>query len=638
MRAKIAITSLLLCLLVASRPLLADVQQSLFKIRASACLDGVDNKRLTGFAMQGTNGIVTALHGVVGCRIVSAQQSGSHGIVIQNLRIADVDIDRDIAVLNADQAQLADVPTLAKAEETDPREGLKAWGFPMDVREPFDTDVAMRSVQFTSWNDMTPEVRAALRERGSPRANVRMLSIQGPLTTGHSGSPIVNGDGAVIGITNGGLAGGTVDISLAAPVWDLSLRPAATFRDELQRLGKLESSKLFAEPAPVAIGKEALRDEVVMSLQAQADGVADRARSYVSEALKPLAAGDGTAWWPVNVGMTDTFKKVQFKDPRTGWVLGRQSLLSTLDGGNTWAKQRSDSMHFNDFDAVRDQAVWLVGDEGLVLRMRGDTWSRQTTGTTSHIYGVDFLEDGVTGWVVGDGGLVLFTADGGTTWKVQASGTDRNLIKVHAFDSRTVWVGGSSITLLTTDGGSTWKTVGTDKTFTDVLFFDRTTGLTLENSLVYRTSDGGRSWQHRELRGRRIAVRGFSFLDSQNGWVGNLYGEVFRTRDGGATWSILRTGANRLNDVCFVDESIGWAVGEDGTIVHTAALSLSVDGKTPSEVLSMLQASVARPYFEREGILKRLDAFVDQHEALVAAFRRAASGETSLPVTAPPQP
>jgi len=634
---KVTATLFVLCLVAASPASFADVRESLFKIRASACADGVDNKRLTGFAMDGTDGILTSLHGVVGCRIVTAQQSGSNGIVIQDLRITEVDIDRDVAVLNADETPPPNVLGLVRAKESDRPIGLKVWGFPMGVREPFDTNVALRSVQFTSWNEMTPEARLAMRERGSPGAGIRMLSIQGPVTTGHSGSPILNADGAVMGITNGGLAGGTIDVALAAPIWDLSFRPATALRNELQRLGALGSAKLFMESDAVRRGKDALKEEVAMSLQAQADGVAERARSYVSQALKPLIAGDGTAWWSVNVGVVDTFKKVEFKDHKTGWVLGKQSLLSTSDGGNTWTKKRSDKMHFNDFDFVGDKAVWLVGNDGLVFHMRGDTGSRQKTDTTSHIHGVDFLEDGVTGWVVGDSGLLLFTADGGTTWKVQTSGTDRNLIKIHAFDSRTAWVGGASITLLTTDGGLTWKTMGTDKTFTDVQFFDQTTGLTVENSLFYRTSDGGRNWQQNELRGRRIAVRGFSFLDPHHGWLGNLYGEVIRTRDAGATWSIHKTGANRLNDVCFVDESNGWAVGDDGAVVHTAALSLSVDGKTPSEVLSMLQASVAHSYFEREGILKRLEGFVDQHEALVAAFRRATGGETPFPIAEPPE-
>lgn len=385
-------------------------------------------------------------------------------------------------------------------------------------------------------------------------------------------------------------------------------------------------------------GQDAVKEEVAMSLQAQAGGVADRARSYVTQVLEPVAAGGGAAWWPVKAGLFDTFKKVQFRDRQTGWVLGTRSLISTSDGGKSWTRERFDETHLNDFEIVGSQAIWVVGNMGVILHTPGAaTWIRQNVDTTDHLYGMDFLDDGVTGWAVGEHGLLLATTNGGNTWKLQNSGTDRNLIEVHAFDADTVWTGGASISLFTADGGTTWKTIGTDKTFTDVLFLDKAVGFAAENSTFYRTTDRGLTWRQHQLSGQNIAVRGFSFIDAQNGWLGNLYGQVFQTQDGGSTWSTQQTAVRRLNDVYFVDKSTGWAVGDDGVLLNTAPLSLPVDGKTPSEILSMLQASIARPYFEREGVLKRLEVFVDDHEALVLALRRLRDAEALPPVTVPAQ-
>ena len=44
---------------------------------------------------------------------------------------------------------------------------------------------------------------------------------------------------------------------------------------------------------------------------------------------------------------------------------------------------------------------------------------------------------------------------------------------------------------------------------------------------------------------------------------------ILQTRDGGLTWHPQYRGAHRLNDVCFIDAKVGWAVGDYGTILKT---------------------------------------------------------------------
>ncbi|HUU85824.1 MAG TPA: YCF48-related protein, partial [Phycisphaerae bacterium] len=86
--------------------------------------------------------------------------------------------------------------------------------------------------------------------------------------------------------------------------------------------------------------------------------------------------------------------------------------------------------------------------------------------------GVWFV-DSTTGWVVGDGGTILHTPDGGRTWDRQAGGTEANLQAVRFVDSSTGWVAGGEpgslgggtgrgVLLGTTDGGQSWRTVPLD--------------------------------------------------------------------------------------------------------------------------------------------------------------------------------
>ena len=92
---------------------------------------------------------------------------------------------------------------------------------------------------------------------------------------------------------------------------------------------------------------------------------------------------------------------------------------------------------------------------------------RDPSGTDAALYGVRFVDED-HGWVVGQDGLILHTADGGKTWKKQESnatfeesdGTTKRayLFTIDALDAEHAWaVGDRSILISTTDGGQTWR-------------------------------------------------------------------------------------------------------------------------------------------------------------------------------------
>src|SRR5437660_8132005 len=74
--------------------------------------------------------------------------------------------------------------------------------------------------------------------------------------------------------------------------------------------------------------------------------------------------------------------------------------------------------------ASADFIGWAVGDGGTILHTSngGSTWSPQTSGSNSSLLGVAF-PDATNGWAVGSPGTILHTSDGGSTWSPQTSGT-----------------------------------------------------------------------------------------------------------------------------------------------------------------------------------------------------------------------
>jgi photosystem II stability/assembly factor-like uncharacterized protein len=64
----------------------------------------------------------------------------------------------------------------------------------------------------------------------------------------------------------------------------------------------------------------------------------------------------------------------------------------------------------------------------------------------STLLSVKFVND-EEGWIVGRGGVILRSDDGGQTWKQQDGGTRQNLYALH-FDKKTGWaVGGDGLVL-----------------------------------------------------------------------------------------------------------------------------------------------------------------------------------------------
>ncbi len=118
------------------------------------------------------------------------------------------------------------------------------------------------------------------------------------------------------------------------------------------------------------------------------------------------------------------------------------------------------------------------------------------------------LPDGQHGWVVGYGGVIYATTDGGQSWQQQSSGTNRKLYRVHFVNSLTGWITGGW-----QDGSS---------------------------FLVLKTTDGGNSWQDLSFGSTCYSCLDIYFSDEQNGWICGhdiqLDPHIHHTTDGGLTW------------------------------------------------------------------------------------------------------
>lgn len=149
---------------------------------------------------------------------------------------------------------------------------------------------------------------------------------------------------------------------------------------------------------------------------------------------------------------------VQFVDRQRAVKLGASADMAfSADGGRTWAAapvtdaagepvvvSQSNRVLFD--STGTGWALATIAGQAGVLRSTdaGRSWVRLSlpAGLPADLSLTDvFSPDGRKVWVVGTGGLILASNDGGSGWRVQPSGTQSPIVSISALDAQTVWLG-----------------------------------------------------------------------------------------------------------------------------------------------------------------------------------------------------
>ena len=352
----------------------------------------------------------------------------------------------------------------------------------------------------------------------------------------------------------------------------------ATARDTL---GALVGNATFAwtssNPAVASVtGAGAVRAnaEGIASIIASAGGKSDTATIVVI-----VRRG----WYLQTSNTSNDLNAVFFQgDHRSGWAVGAGGrIVSTIDAGNTWSLQVSNTLfNLNGVWFTSASEGWAVGAGGAVLHTlnAGSTWSAITSNASENLLDVWFASRD-TGWVVGAQGLILRTFDRGQSWQ-RAQPTAFDLLSVSFSGSRDGWaVGNGGVIVGTHDRGLTWFVVQPSVTSQALRAVWRRSvsdawaaGQTGATPRTAVTPDSV-AWELRNA-GALNDFDGLCYPTSVIGYAVGFNGSVgiaLRTDDGGLTWQSQATNTQfRLKDVFFVDDRAGWAVGRNGTILHTS--------------------------------------------------------------------
>lgn len=233
--------------------------------------------------------------------------------------------------------------------------------------------------------------------------------------------------------------------------------------------------------------------------------------------------------------------------------------------------------------ALLDQKIIAVGERGHVLVSEdgGGNWTQVRTPTRSLLTATAVV-DGRYAWAVGHDAVILYTADGGSTWSRQHDAPEEGtpLLDVW-FENKNhgIAVGAYGLFLETRDGGTTWESrpVDEEERHWNAIAGsqDGTLYVAAESGVVFRSSDKGKSWDPLETP-YKGSFLGVICLSDGPVLVFGLRGNVFRSADRGDTWQEIATdttvsllGATQCSDGKVV------IVGLSGTLLISQDKGLS---------------------------------------------------------------
>ncbi len=191
-------------------------------------------------------------------------------------------------------------------------------------------------------------------------------------------------------------------------------------------------------------------------------------------------------------------------------------IVTTQDGGKTWQPLEGDRLPgWRTAQFLSPEVGVVAGNLGRVKLVGNGQLLPSQAGTPGmqNLRAVH-INQKYNGWVVGDGGLILQTDNGGVSWqppKTTLPKNAENTINFRAVAAKgpKVWIAGHP------------------------------------GSVVWHSPDNGQTWR-KQFTGQPQPISMLTFPSETNGWAVGAMGMILNTRDGGETWQVVRGGNRRV--------------------------------------------------------------------------------------------
>ena len=251
-------------------------------------------------------------------------------------------------------------------------------------------------------------------------------------------------------------------------------------------------------------------------------------------------------------------------------------LIQAITNRNSITGQISKSMQQGDFGGLNFTIFFIILFNLSVLTLQSQNtaqWSNISTklssvASTSNLADVHFINDNEGLISSGNTSEVYVTKDGGNSFTTRTVPNNDFLNSIRML-SAAEFYGASQLGRIyrSTNSGINWTSLGSTGTPMRSITFPpaSTTG--------YSCGDNGKSFKITSTgitnlpTGLASNLRSVSFPTVTEGWL--CGGAIIRHFANGAWIADQTYTTNGYNGICFVNNTTGWAVGDNGVIIHT---------------------------------------------------------------------
>jgi photosystem II stability/assembly factor-like uncharacterized protein len=227
-------------------------------------------------------------------------------------------------------------------------------------------------------------------------------------------------------------------------------------------------------------------------------------------------------------------------------------------------------------------SVWSSAPAGAVNAGRsGWSWGNPLP-QGNDLRALEFIGD--RGYAAGEFGTLLRSDDAGASWKGLATGVTRDLTRIAVIDSDSLVIAGDCAVRRSDDGGESFDRLPWTASELDcrqpvvaVSFPSDQVGYVLiADGDVFRTADGGRTWSRKtavpgtRATGGPVLPTDIGYASPETGLATTAAGRIYRTIDAGTSWTLVRAHPQALRGISLVDSRTAYVVGDATSVLRSS--------------------------------------------------------------------
>jgi photosystem II stability/assembly factor-like uncharacterized protein len=287
-------------------------------------------------------------------------------------------------------------------------------------------------------------------------------------------------------------------------------------------------------------------------------------------------------WQHESLSIEKNLNAIQFIDINHGWIVGDSGIILKYDLSD-WTSIESEFSTYNLTELYFTDSVhgWIIGENGVILQYNNDTISMVASPTDKNLNDIYMINENY-GWIGGNDRTILKYSE--NNWSIYPTDSFSfdlgNLKNIQFLDSAFgIFIGGNNFggfTILNYEDGEWYEDINpTNTTWLKGLFIqDKENIITSENQKLLNINWGS-FIKYNSLTGTHDYIGSIGSacwgceidFGEKKGWaISGL--QIFEYKNNGfVEYENKETITKQLNSICVVNDSIGWMVGNNGTLL-----------------------------------------------------------------------